>query len=200
MDQGATALAAVLHSWLDRPEAPSDLDAYFAEPFQVAAGQPVYSGRFFERLNGGGDRPDVADRFTSADLLAVQMLSVEVPSETIIGILHGELGRALSRYLREIPADLPLGDPQAREHLVNDSPADRAWRLLKLEADTGFVTAGKLMARKRPHLIPVYDSVVRCALEEPKHVWLSLQAVLSDAGTGVRQCRRTTSYVGRGTT
>ena len=38
------------------------------------------------------------------------------------------------------------------------------------EHGIGFVTAGKLMARKRPRLIPVYDDVVKCALDEPQEV------------------------------
>ena len=35
----------------------------------------------------------------------------------------------------------------------------------------GWVTAGKLLARKRPRLIPVYDRVVRCALGRPAKPW-----------------------------
>lgn len=186
MVAGATALAKNLHKWLDHERAEKDLDAYFAEPYQAAPGDPVYSGRFFERLDGGGDRPAVCERFTAADLLAVQMLSVDVPPETTIGILHGRLGRTLSRRLHEIPTDIALGDPEAREHLVDNSPADQAWRLLKDQKGAGYVTAGKLLARKRPNLIPVYDSVVKCALEEPHELWLGLQAVLADPDTGIR--------------
>jgi hypothetical protein len=93
----------------------------------------------------------------------------------------------LSRHLREIPADLPLGDPQALEHVMDGSPADRAWQLLEQEAGAGYVTAGKLLARKRPHLVPVYDSVTRCALGEPERFWLSLQTVLSNSDTCLRR-------------
>lgn len=42
------------------------------------------------------------------------------------------------------------------------------------------MTAGKLMARKRPRLIPVYDDVVRCVLGHPTRVWRTLDAVLAD--------------------
>ena len=187
MDSDATALASTLHKWLRRKQAENDLDAYFAEPHQVADGALVYSGRFFERLDGGGDQPQVCDRFTAADLVAVQMLSVDVPPETSIAILHGELGRRLSRHLRGIPIDIALGDPEAREHVMDGGPAAQAWQLLKRETGAGYVTAGKLMARKRPHLIPVYDSVVKCALNEPEDLWLRLHAVLSDPDTGVRR-------------
>jgi len=43
------------------------------------------------------------------------------------------------------------------------------------------VTAGKLLARKRPRLIPIYDSVVKQAMGEPESWWRPLRAVLRDA-------------------
>ena len=44
--------------------------------------------------------------------------------------------------------------------------------LLELQRGMGWVTAGKLLARKRPHLIPVYDNVTRCLLDRPSgQVW-----------------------------
>jgi hypothetical protein len=44
--------------------------------------------------------------------------------------------------------------------------------------------AGKLMARKRPHLIPAYDQVIACLLGNPNHVWQRLHHRLAvDGGT-----------------
>jgi hypothetical protein len=40
------------------------------------------------------------------------------------------------------------------------------------------VTAGKLLARKRPSLIPVYDDVVRCAFGRPREIWKALREAL----------------------
>ncbi|MEU3889709.1 DUF6308 family protein [Streptomyces sp. NPDC029041] len=40
-------------------------------------------------------------------------------------------------------------------------------RVLCNETGIGWVTAGKLLARKRPLLLPVYDQVVRCILGRP---------------------------------
>jgi len=34
--------------------------------------------------------------------------------------------------------------------------------------------AGKLLARKRPSLIPVYDEIVRCAFGWPENIWTAL--------------------------
>ena len=52
----------------------TDLRVYFG----LDGGTP-FSGAYFERLTGGGDRADAANRFTADDLVAVTMLSVSVP-------------------------------------------------------------------------------------------------------------------------
>jgi hypothetical protein len=41
-------------------------------------GRARYSGAYFERLGGGGDRPEVANQVTADDLLAVSVLGVPV--------------------------------------------------------------------------------------------------------------------------
>jgi hypothetical protein len=48
--------------------------------------------------------------------------------------------------------------------------------------DIGWVTAGKLLARKRPKLVPVYDGVVKCALGNPpkNHVWTWFQSLFAE--------------------
>jgi hypothetical protein len=54
---------------------------------------PLFTGARFEFLNGGGDRESVADKFTSSDLLAVEMLSVQVPGRAALDLLEGRLGQ-----------------------------------------------------------------------------------------------------------
>jgi hypothetical protein len=54
-------------------------------------------------------------------------------------------------------------------------PAEELWKLLEGQVGIGWVTAGKLLARKRPSLIPVYDEIVRCAFGRPKKFWLALR-------------------------
>jgi hypothetical protein len=85
----------------------------------------------------------------------------------------------LSELLQAVPADLDLADADA-SHAAPGSPADQAWHLLRDQPDVGWVTAGKLLARKRPRLIPVYDRVVRCAVGRPASFWLSLHAALRE--------------------
>ena len=58
-----------------------------------------------------------------------------------------------------------------------------AWNRLEARRGLGWVSASKLLARKRPWLIPVSDRVVRCAPGAPRGPWLWLNDRLGeDAG------------------
>jgi hypothetical protein len=139
---------------------------------------PAFEGGRFEILDGGGDRPEVRDRFTASDLLAVELLSVRVPPRVILDLLEGALGVTAAGFLREIPASVPLWSNEAERLIGKGGPADTLWRLLDHEDGVGWVTAGKLLARKRPALIPVYDGIVRCAMGWPKDFWAALRYAL----------------------
>ncbi len=52
--------------------------------------------------------------------------------------------------------------------------------MLKNQHKVGWVIAGKLVARKRPWLLPVYDRVVRCALGRPPSFWTGLRITLRE--------------------
>lgn len=130
------------------------LRAYFrADPL------PVYSGSRFERFAGGGDRPGTANEFTADDLVAITMLSVDVPGQAALRLL-GDYDRAyqadLSGLLRRLPTDLALVDAE-EEHLVD---AEKLWALVSRNRGVGRTKTSKLLARKRPHLLPVIDAVV----------------------------------------
>ena len=81
-------------------------------------------------------------------------------------------------FLEQIPTSVPLWDNEAQELIGDGGPADSVWRLLESQDGVGWVTAGKLLARKRPSLIPVYDDVVRCAFDRPKEIWKALRDAL----------------------
>jgi hypothetical protein len=175
-----TDLAPVLRKVLEAPDAREHLERYFREPGRGALAAGTYAGRLFERVGGGGDRPEVANRLTAEDLLAVECLSVQVPPEAAFELLHGALARRLSDILSQIPTGVRIRDDDAERHLADGSPADTAWRLLHSLSGVGWVTAGKLMARKRPALIPVYDQVTRCVLGAPDKVWIGLHQAMHE--------------------
>ncbi|MFI1990762.1 DUF6308 family protein [Actinoplanes sp. NPDC020271] len=161
--------------------APGDLAAYFAE-----TGERRYTGRRFDAFADGGDQPAVRDVITPEDLLAVQALSAVIPAETMFALLDGELGRQMTELLARVPTDLELGTRDARKQVGNQSAVSEAWSLLRDRPDVGFVRAGKLIARKRPHLIPVYDRVIRCLYGRPQQVWLRLHDRLAGDGARLR--------------
>ncbi len=153
-----------------------DLRRYFG--IDLPPGAVPFTGSRFEHLAGGGDRPEIADRITAEDLVAVQTLSVTVPAPVALDILEGRLGAQLSGLLHDIPRPIDMADAEA-DVLAEGSPAARAWHLLCAQHGVDWVIAGKLLARKRPRLLPVYDKVVRCALGRPRpSFWLALHAAL----------------------
>ncbi|MGW9083679.1 DUF6308 family protein [Streptomyces yangpuensis] len=136
-----------------------------------------FTGSRFQHLAGGGDRPAVANTVTAEDLIAVQTLSVRIPAQVALDLLEGSLGDRLSELLRSVRFDIDMVEAEAAD-LAEGSSAHTAWCLLRDQPGVGWVTAGKLLARKRPRLLPVYDQVVRCVLGRPKSLWLALHGAL----------------------
>ena len=150
------------------------------------AGRAHYSGAHFERIGGGGDRPEIAGQFTAEDLLAVTMLSVRTEGYHALEILQYQAGK-LNGLLTQIPHNIALQDPGASAHIVKDTPAWKLWGAIcdiepRPESNRiGPVAAGKLLARKRPRLLPVYDSRIKKVLSRPRvdnQWWHDLHALL----------------------
>ncbi|MGW4982195.1 DUF6308 family protein [Streptomyces mirabilis] len=156
-------------------QAASNLQHYFGAGLLHEAAP--FTGSRFEHLAGGGDRPAVANTVTADDLIAVQTLSVRIPAQAALDLLEGDLAVRVSKLLSRVPLDIHMVEAEAAD-LADGSPAHTAWHLLRDQPGIGWVTAGKLLARKRPRLLPVYDQVVRCVLGRPKSLWLDLRAAL----------------------
>ncbi|TQS40176.1 DUF6308 family protein [Cryptosporangium phraense] len=129
----------------------------------------LYPGARFERLDGGGDRPEVAHQFTASDIMAVRCLGTDVKPVAAIAILEMH-GNRLSALLRRIP-HTPLHDAPKSE--IDGSSAAGTLASMLISDDfphLGRMTATKLMARKRPHLLPTYDIVVARVLGKPRDI------------------------------
>lgn len=159
-----------VHALVADARSAHDLAKYFA----------TYDGRHFDALDGGGARSAVADRFTAADLIAVQMLSVRVPSPVCVDLLEGELGDQISFELVRIPTDVGIGSPEALPLLKHGHGAWNAWDLLRAQYQVANTITSKLLARKRPRLVPICDQVVACAIGRPANSWDWFQQILSD--------------------
>jgi hypothetical protein len=105
-------------------------------------------------------------RFTTDDIVAVSMLSVNVPARTSLWLLEQPVANAL---LRKVPADVTLWEHP--ELLDRDGAAWQLWAAVRAQPKVGPVIASKLMAAKRPHLIPVHDQYVEQALGTGKSQW-----------------------------
>lgn len=143
---------------------------------------PMPAGRFtgahFERFAGGGDRPEVRDEFTAEDLVAVSMLAVEVPGKAALDVLVHRRD-ALSANLARISTATAFAD-LAADDLGPGSAIRELYEELVTIPDIGTTTATKLMARKRPHVVPILDSVITAELGivrgeywRPLHAWLT---------------------------
>ena len=95
----------------------------------VPQGRARYSGAYFERIGGGGDRPEVSCTFTAEDLLAVTMLSVRIEGYHALEILHYR-ARELNGLLSQIPPGIGLQDPGAADHIASGGPAWRLWEAI----------------------------------------------------------------------
>jgi hypothetical protein len=152
-----------------RTAAVDALRRYFSED----SARPHYTGRWFERFAGGGDRPGIADTVTEADVLALNFLSITDLANVAIDTTT-TYAVEITELLEQIPADLAMHDTPWTTYAPG-SPASRLWWLLKrCGGKDRWVTANKLLARKRPHLLPVYDSQVKAVLGSPRSIWACL--------------------------
>lgn len=167
------------------------------EYYAIHTDVPTYTGRWFDILGRGGDDVEQHHRITADDVLALQALSMRIPPSMSRELVSGDTGRKLNQLLQDVPIDVDLVD--ADEKLIGSgSAADNFWQTVRTVPGADWVTAGKLLARKRPRLVPVYDSVVRATLGWPgtefwhplreqlradsRALWVQLQRLRDEAG------------------
>ena len=156
-------------------------------------GGPEFTGSCFEQLAGSDPHVVSAD-----DLVAVSTLGVDVPGRAAIWIL-GDGRDEISAHLRGIPQIEITSDDErevdeARAALTDDGPADKLWRLMNGQNGLGPVKTSKILATKRPGLLPVYDQHVANALELPNDrfwlpMWQSMQEAREQVGEAVREAK-----------
>jgi hypothetical protein len=132
-----------IHYWMAAEAA----GAQVADYFQISDPDRLYTGRLFEQVGldvlADRDPPSYRDpdssvnRVSGEDLVAVEMLSVQIPPEVSFELLYGELGNQLAGLLAQVPIDVAMADPDSGRHIENGSPADRAWWLLQRCDDMG---------------------------------------------------------------
>lgn len=119
----------------------------------------TYSGRLFDVL--AAESPH--DRFTGADLYACALLSAPIHHSVGARLLDDDATRC-TELLEQIPTDVAISDPRARHALAPTSPASELYGFLRELGGIGYVRASKLLAVKRPALVPIRDQYVEHAL------------------------------------
>jgi len=110
------------------------------------------------------------------DLLAVTLLDVRIDPPTA-RLLLGDDRAEISAILMQVPDDVDLWDATDNDLAGAATACDR----LGEYAGIGPVVAGKLLARKRPRLVPVVDRIVIHALRAPENeYWTTLRECLAD--------------------
>jgi hypothetical protein len=130
-----------------------------------------YTGSAFDRLVATSP----GECFTSIDMLAVSMLSVNVPPRAALWLIDSS---EASDLLAQIPNDASAFDNP--ELLDRDGAAWKLWKLTDDRHGIGATIASKLLATKRPKLIPIYDKHVDEALNFGSSEWAFWQATARD--------------------
>ena len=142
------------------------------------------SGALFETFGGRGDTGADANRFTYADCFAPSFLSVNIPPKGAYHLVQGDLSSSTAQKLAGIPTNAVL-DLATWSQL--EPTVDSLFKELKSIRNIGWVGASKLLARKRPALIPVLDNVLYHAFdlstrEHAKVTWRRIAEFVSDPG------------------
>jgi hypothetical protein len=143
------------------------------------------------------DTDSSPDKFTEHDLLKLSLLSVPVNGSIARDFLDGffdeplkkQKGKSLNEMLAEVPNGVTFEgslDEKFERTLDKGSPADTLWKAVrKVSKERGWkmgqTRTSKLLAAKRPELIPIYDSVVAEAFgrANSKQHWTDLRELFT---------------------
>ena len=166
-----------IRSWLLVDENKQRIQNHLSRYFTVK-----YSGKHFEWFVAQSD----SKMFTPWDILAVEALSVTVPTETARWLLEPNTKR--DDHLAEALRSLVPGQDSlwtCDEELLSDGkPLSKLYSMLRAEEGLGYVTASKLMAAKFPSVVPIRDSKVETllGLEKSREWWSPIRKLFTFPG------------------
>jgi Family of unknown function (DUF6308) len=161
-DDAVRAAASRLRTGLSAPGLAAAVVAYYTDP--------GFAGMTFSNL--GRNPPS---EITADDLLAVTLLDITWRPQ-VVRFLLGSHQAELSQMLAAISDNIDLwdaGDDVGKR-------IDLLWEALMAVDGIGTASATKLLARKRPRLCPISDSVVNRAVAVPGRTWDVLRCLLQD--------------------
>lgn len=157
------------------PVAANVLTEYFTRKLPSGTG-PLYVGCMFDGYGGGGDNEQDRNAITAEDVVALSMLGVTIGGRGALRLL-GSDAHHISALLQRIPYNVDLVDAGARD-IGPESPAWELWSLVAQSFPASETSASKVLARKRPRLIPIEDPEVLAGLGHEGDYWASLRHFL----------------------
>lgn len=136
---------------------------------------PSYFGAEFDTWDTAGTREVDEYRFTADDVLALSFLSVPVPPGAVRDLLR-DRAPEFTELLEALGPDRDLVDEA--EALSDDWAGWAVMAALKSLDGIGSTRASKLLARKRPRLRPIYDTVVAKVTDTVEHQWEPVRQAL----------------------
>lgn len=127
-------------------------------------GSPRFSGSRFDSLGKHASDDSAANEITAEDIAAVLCLGVNIPGDAVVKLLECNKSQ-ISELLGQIPVNVSLWDSDQAEVEAKSSASNKLWNELKSIHGIKAVKVSKLMARKRPRLIPIYDRRIQAALK-----------------------------------
>ena len=121
-------------------------------------GNEPFSGNLFHTLGENN-----GDRFECDDLLSLNLLDVPVTANQILRLTSGDFDGLLQNIDRN--ADITELDRGPYEHAM------KLWVALDDVYGFGPTRVSKLMARKRPNLLPIRDAIVNEQLQINGYSW-----------------------------
>ena len=132
--------------------------------FVGAQGNRRYAGADFETLGHSWREDAFVNTITPSDLLALGTLSTPLKKYTAADLLEPSFQAQVSALLAQIPADAQIDDKEAGAWLAEGYPASQLYELVRSISGMGKTRTSKLLARKRPGLLPIRDGNVEVAL------------------------------------
>lgn len=163
----------------EQDEAVYLLQRYYAG--LIAGNASGFEGGHWDGFDPSGTREASPDEFTADDLLSASLLSADIPPAAMVKILWNDCVRkSLSKALHALDEDRDLADLTDAE-VRELERTSTIWPELRSIGGLGPTRTSKLIARKRPRLIPIYDSVVGQAVYggTSRGYWTRLHAELT---------------------
>src|SRR3712207_3010012 len=154
---------------LSDPDDPTTAVRYLRTYYGLDDGRR-YTGSYFDDWPGNAE-----DRFTADDLVAVSFLSVFVPPIAARELL-AERADHFAQFLSAIGPDYDL--IEVSDSIDGSWPVRELYSALRGLRGVGPTIASKLCARKRPRLVPVYDSIVARVTDASQRQWEPLRLEL----------------------